>query len=170
MKYLYVLLIFAASLSSIKAQEGAGKSDRKINKQSYIDIGSIAVITPEGEKWFIGKKLDDNFTGKTNDTVFSSNLLEREYGPINGYRDELMRVGWNKQNRVLYIEVLSGSVKTKDGISLGDTKEIISQTLGVPYLETLDEWRYLNLDFEVVGIVFQFKSEKVVKIIIYSHV
>jgi hypothetical protein len=168
MKYLYVLLIFTASLSGIKAQESTDTIDGKVNNQSYIDIGSIAVLTPNGEKWFIGKKLDGDFTKKTNVTV-SSDLFGRKFGPLNGYKDELMQVGWNNQNRILYIEVSSSSVITKDGISLGDTKEKIFKTIGVPYIETPNEWRYWNLEFEVVGIIFQFENERVVRIILYSY-
>jgi hypothetical protein len=164
-----MLLIFVVGLTCIKAQETTGASGRKVNTQSYIDIGSIAVLTPDGNRWFIGKKLDSNFTEKTNGTI-SSDLFERKFGPLNGYRDELMQVGWNNQNRVVYIEVFSDSITTKDGISLGDTKEKILQTLGVPYIETLNEWRYWNLEFEVVGIIFQFENGRVIKMILYTYV
>jgi hypothetical protein len=158
-----------ACLTNLNAQDNTQGNDRKVNRASYINIESIAIITPDGERWFMGKKLDGIFTSKANVSI-SSDLFGVKFGPINGFKSDLMQVGWNNQNRVLYIEVFSRDVKTNDGLAIGNTREKVLETLGSPYIETYNQYRYQNMDFEVVGIIFQFENERILKIILYCYV
>ena len=68
------------------------------------------------------------------------------------------------------MEVLSDEFKTRDGLCLGDSKEKVRAALGIPYMESVDEFRYRNTEFEVVGIIFQFREGKVSKIVLFSYV
>jgi hypothetical protein len=109
------------------------------------------IITPDGEKWFIGKTVKEEANTQVISTLFGV-----PFGPIDGLYNNHIKIGWNNRNRILYIEALSPEVKTQDGIVIGDTKERVLTILGVPYIEKPDEYRYQNIDFELIGIIFQF--------------
>jgi hypothetical protein len=168
-RFFALFIVVMVYLTNLNAQDSTQRNDRKVNRMSYINMESIAIITPDGERWFMGKKLDDIFTRKAN-TSISSDLFGVKFGPINGFKSELMQIGWNNQNRVLYIEVFSRAIKTNDGLAIGDTQEKVLKTLGLPYIETSNQYRYQNVDFEVVGIIFQFENERIKKIILYCYV
>jgi hypothetical protein len=142
---------------------------KKINYNSRLEIKSVSVTSPDGEIWFIGKKLDEKFVEQVN-TIISTNIFGISFGPINGIEDNQLRIGWNNQNRVLYIEVLSDKVMTADGVVLGDTKEKILSIFGPPYIEENRQFRYQNDDFEIAGILFQFENNIVVKIFLFGYV
>jgi len=146
---------------------------RKINEDSRIEIESVSVSTPDGETWYIGRRITEEFIEKAN-TIISTDLFGITFGPIDGFEDNLLRIGWNNRNRVLYIEVLSDKIKTKDGIALGDSKEKVLDILGIPYIEVVNEdvnqLRYDNTDFEVRGLLFQFDNDIVIKIYLFSYV
>lgn len=168
-RFFMLFIVVVAYITNLNAQDNAQGSDRKVNRESRINIESIAITTPDGERWFMGKKVDDGFTQKAN-TSISSDLFGVKFGPIKGLKNDLMQVGWNNQNRVTYIEIFSRTIKTNDGLAIGDTKETVLETLGLPYIETSNQYRYQNIDFEVVGIIFQFENERIIKIILYCYV
>jgi hypothetical protein len=109
--------------------------------------------------------LEGGFIRNTN-TSISTDLFGVPFGPLDGYKNGLFQVGWNNQNRVLYFEILSNSVTTQDGLKIGDTKDRVLEFLGVPFIETSSIYRFQNIEFEVIGILFQFENDRVAKIIL----
>ena len=143
-------------------------NEASINANSFIAPDSIAVINREGEKWFIGQVVNDDVIRKSNIQIDSA-LFGVVFGPIKGYVDDNIKIGWNNQNRILYIELLSGNFETIDGIRLGDSKEKIKDALGLPYSESSNEYRYQNIEFEVIGIIFQFIDDRASNIVLFSY-
>jgi hypothetical protein len=142
---------------------------RKINQHSRLELESVSVTTLEGDVWYIGKDVNEEYT-KMSNTIITTSIFGVPFGPIDGCEDEQLKIGWNNRNRVLYVEVLSNKVKTYDGISLGDTKEKVIELLGDPYIEEYNQFRYQNIDFEMIGILFQFEEGVVTKIFLFGYV
>ena len=151
------------------SQSGIQTTLRKINYHSRLELESISVIVPDGDIWYIWKSVDEGFTEKAN-TVVVTDIFDVAFGPIDGFENEFLRIGWNNRNRVMYIEVLSNEVITHDGIRLGHSKEKIIDILGDPFIKDSDQFRYQNIDFEVAGMLFLFENNVVTKIYLFAYV
>lgn len=141
----------------------------KMNRHSRLELESISVTTPEGDVWYIWKDVSEEYT-KISNTIVTTSIFGVPFGPIDGYENEQLKIGWNNRNRVLYVEVLSNKVKTFDGITLGDTKEKVIDLMGDPYIEDYNQLRYQNIDFEMAGILFQFERGIITKIFLFGYV
>jgi hypothetical protein len=140
-----------------------------VNIYAGLSLKSIGVITANGEKWFIGKDVEEEIITKTNTTV-TTDLFGVEFGPINGFKNEELIAAWNNQKRVLYIEILSPTAKTNDGLTLGSSKQELVAILGEPRIKKQNSFRYDNLEFEVQGIIFQFDDNDIItRIVLYSY-
>ncbi len=156
--------------SSVVAEVPVMPSKEIVNEDSGLNIESVAVLTPEADRWFIGKTIGEETINKKNCTI-TTDVFGATFGPIDGYRNDSMIIGWNNRNRIVYIEIVTNSVKTVDGFTIGSSKQDILSKFGVPYIETEDQFRYQNTDFEIVGILFKFdKSDKVISTILFTYV
>ncbi|MDR2478409.1 MAG: hypothetical protein LBD48_03745 [Treponema sp.] len=160
-KSIFIVIILIVDI--LGAQSTDQENKFIVNDQSKFEIESAMIITPDSEKWFIGKTVKEEAN-----TQIISTLFGVPFGPIDGLYNNHIKIGWNNRNRILYIEVLSSEVKTQDGIVIGDTKERVLSILGIPYIEKINEYRYQNIDFELIGIIFQFCGNRVSKIIVFS--
>jgi len=140
------------------------------NPISYLDPKSVAVTNAGGESISIGDVVSDELKAKTNTSIQRSELGV-PFGPIDGFADSDIRIGWNNRNRVIYIEALSNAVRTADGLQIGSTRDEVVQTLGTPYMEDDLYMRYQNNEVETIGILFRLDaSQKVVGIVLFTYV
>ncbi|GHT57742.1 hypothetical protein FACS1894109_10550 [Spirochaetia bacterium] len=143
--------------------------EEKINNpHDKFPQSEAGVILANGDKWFIGQAVDDNFISKSN-TVVETRMFLKSFGPINGFEDENVKVAWNNQKRILYIEVLSPTVKTYSGLTLGSTKTDVMDTLGIPHIETSNTLRYDNFWDDIWGIIFQFENGVAIKVVLFCY-
>jgi hypothetical protein len=191
MKFLLVAVVALSLLSCIKAKETkaivqehvVSSSDEKtdvivgklpdegiIHNESHIRIDSVSVTSATGEKWYIGKKLDDSVLEKKNVTI-ATKMFGVEFGPIDGYSDDTLKIGWNNRNRVVYIEILSPTLRLPSGLALGASKSEVINLLGLPYMEKKHEFRYQNIETEVIGVLFIFSADdRVESIVMFAYV
>jgi hypothetical protein len=129
---------------------------------------AAGVMLASGEKWFIGQDVDDEVIAKSN-IVVETSMFGKRFGPIDGFEDGNVKVAWNDQKRIIYIEVLISTVKTYSGLTLGSKRTDVLDTLGIPRLETENTLRYDNAWDEIFGIIFQFENDSAVKIVLFVY-
>ena len=84
----------------IQTQSIAQADTKKINHHSRLELESISVITYEGDAWYIWKDVSEEYTGISN-IVITTSIFGVPFGPIDGYENEQLKIGWNNRNRVL---------------------------------------------------------------------
>jgi hypothetical protein len=145
-------------------------SESAINRDSYLAPTSVAMVLPSGQSLSIGASISDEIRAKSNTTITTS-LLGVPFGPISGFVDADIRIGWNNRDHIVYIEALSNSVSTFDGIRIGSTRTDVISTMGNPYVEGDSVLRYQNSEAEVIGILFLLNSARNVSgIILFAYV
>jgi hypothetical protein len=141
-----------------------------VNENSTLDLESILLRTSNGEDWFIGKEIGDELKAMANHTI-TTDIFGGSFGPIDGYADTSLIIGWNNQNRVVYLELLDNNIQTANGLTIGATQEEVLEKFGEPYLRTKNMFRYQNSEFEIVGIIFIFNENNIVKkIVLFTYV
>jgi len=150
---------------------GTGKIEKQIvNTGSVFNVSSASVQTEHGGNWFIGQTVGSDLITSSNVKI-STNELGVQFGPIEGFKDDDVTIGWNNQRKVVFIEINSLSVKTVDGVKKKLGKNDVFKLLGVPFVDKTNQWRYQNTEFEVVGMIINFDNNGIVeKIIIFSYV
>jgi hypothetical protein len=128
------------------------------------------MVLPSGQSLSIGASVSDEVRGKSNTTITTS-LLGVPFGPIDGFIDADIRIGWNNRDHIVYVEALSDSVSTFDGIRIGSTRTDVINRMGKPYVDGDSVLRYQNSEAEVIGILFLFNSARSVSsIILFAYV
>jgi hypothetical protein len=126
------------------------------------------VMLESGEKWFTGQDVDDEVIAKSN-IVVETSMFGPYFGPLDGFEDGKVKVAWNDQKRILYIEVLRSTVKTYSGLTLGSKRTDVLDTLGIPHFESKHTLRYDNSWDGTWGIIFQFENDIAVKIVLFAY-
>ena len=161
----FFLLFLLFVMSTLSAEE-----DRIINYDSYLNPESLIIITENGNQWSIYQQVDEDTTNLSNGE-YGCTLVHGHFGPMPGVKNSNWIIGWNNQNIILYIEILSTDVMTIDGLKIGMTKEDVIEALGVPFIEYEDRFRYQNSENEVCGILFVFNDGSVIeRIILFAYV
>lgn len=161
-KSILILFVFCIHVIPIFGEE-------KINVQhDKFPENGAGVVLANGNKLFIGQVVNDDFISKSN-TVVETSMFGPHFGPIDGFEDENVKVAWNNQKRILYIEVLSQTVKTYSGLTLGSTKIDVMSTLGIPHFESSNMLRYDNFFDDIWGVIFQFENNIAKKIILFCY-
>jgi hypothetical protein len=138
--------------------------------ESRLRRESVSIIMKNGGRWSIGQSVDEKIFAKSN-VVIKTDIFNVPFGPINGYVDANVKIGWNNRKKVLYVEAVSTEVKTSDGLRIGATKEDVVNILGIPFMEKSNIYRYQNTEFEVIGVLFIFDKKNIVeRIIMFSYV
>jgi hypothetical protein len=129
---------------------------------------AAGVRLASGEKWFTGQDVDDEVIAKSN-IVVEMSIFGRYIAHLNGFEDGNVRVAWNDQKMILYIEVLMPTVKTYSGLTLGSKRTDVLDTLGIPHFESKHTLRYDNTWDGTWGILFQFENDIAVKIVLFAY-
>jgi len=159
--YLFLLIV----IPTLSAED-----KRIIHYDSYLNPESLIVIIENGDQWSIYQRLDEDTTNQSNGE-YGCTLVHNYFGPMPGIKNSNWIIGWNNQNIILYIEILSTDVMTIDGLKIGMTKEDVIEALGVPFIEYEDRFRYQNSENEVCGILFVFDDDGIIeRIILFAYV
>jgi hypothetical protein len=131
---------------------------------------SVSLILTDGTFLRIGQKIEEEKI-KDKNIIINNDLFGISFGPFDGIVNKEFIIGWNNQNRIVYLEALSIEIKTFNKIILGDKKEIILEKLCVPYIENNKILRYQNNENETLGIIFILNdNNKVSKIIMFTYI
>lgn len=195
MKKISVLIMFVLLFLSCNryssAQQSRGKDDKNLKvgqneisknieiasevkyeslEKIKISLDYMKVYLPNEESYYIGMNAEEDLLLKKN-TSIETTRFGGQFGPIDGYSNGSIILGWNNQNRIVYIEILNAEIKTKDHIGLNSSEDEVLEVFGAPHIEKDDVLRYQNTDFEVVGILFDLNPDRrVSKITIFTYV
>jgi hypothetical protein len=131
---------------------------------------AAGVRLSSGEKWFIGQDVDDAVIAKSN-IVVETRIFSPYFVPrftMNGFEDGNVKVAWDDQKRIMYIEVLMPMVKTYSDLTLGSKRTDVLDALGIPRIETEHTLRYDNAWYGIWGILFQFENDSAVKVVLFG--
>ena len=172
MRIINVIIMILMVLNCVNCKE----NDKELNDEIYqkiresnINIKSMTIKDrTNGEIWYIGQKLPEKLKANS---IIETELINKTVVNLDSYDNGRIKIGWNNQMRIIYIQIYSNDIETTDSLKIGSTREEVIKKLGVPYLEKEDFIRYQNIEKEIVGIIFYFdKTGKVVKIILFNYI
>ena len=73
-------------------------------------------------------------------------------------------------NAVIFITTVDSAARTQSGITIGSTREEVIRVYGEEYLATENRIQYINSDFELVGMIFYFENNRVIRITCFTHI
>ena len=93
-----------------------------------------------------------------------------KFGDIEGYENRDTIIGWNNMNAVIFITTVDPAARTQSGITIGSTREEVIRVYGEEYLATENRIQYINSDFELVGMIFYFENNRIIRITCFTHI
>ncbi len=164
------LLLFAIIPQLYSQVSDFPSEDYVFNETASIEFSSVNVILPDGAVISIGDIVSEDMKKKSN-SIIETRIFHVRFGPIDAYKTDNIQIGWNNQNRIIFLEVLNDTIVTADGLKLGDTREKVLSILGSPTFEYSDgALRFENIDYELVGMLFHFENNKVSRLILFTYV
>jgi len=141
----------------------------KGNDAKTFNIESTKIIIDEDVTFIIGDTVTEQIRNNKN-LIITNTLFGGEFGPIDGVKQDNYSIGWNDQNRIVYIEIFKSGILTQDGVHVGMKVKDILSLYGEPTEVDTYYIRYLNYDFEVVGMHLTIADDIVTKIFFYTYV
>lgn len=131
---------------------------------------SAHLIEPYNTHGYITR---ENIVRLLNDMSQNEYVLFMEFykfGDIEGYENRDTIIGWNNMNAVIFITTVDPAARTQSGITIGSTREEVIRVYGEEYLATENRIQYINSDFELVGMIFYFENNRVIRITCFTHI
>lgn len=140
------------------------------HENTTIGIKSIAITDTEKKIWFPGKNIPKEMKENSNVEI-TAQILGMSFGPLDGYDNGKMTIGWNNQDKIIFIQVYSQQLITSDMIRIGTSKREVLSKLGIPYMEKKNLLQYANIENEMVGLLLIFtKDEIVTELILFTYI
>ena len=109
--------------------------------------------------------------GIISNTILEAPFMEfYKFGDIEGYEGHDTIIGWNNMNAVIFITTVDSAACTQSGITIGSSRQEVIRAYGEEYLSTKNRMQYINNEFELVGMVFYFENNKVIRITCFTHI
>ena len=109
--------------------------------------------------------------GMISNTILEAPFMEfYKFGDIKGYESHDTIIGWNNMNAVIFITTVAPTARTQSGITIGSSRQEVVRAYGAEYLSTKNRMQYINNDFELVGMIFYFENNKVIRITCFTHI
>ena len=109
--------------------------------------------------------------GMISNTILEVPFMEfYKFGDIEGYESHDTIIGWNNMNAVIFITTVDPTARTQSGITIGSSRQEVIRAYGEEYLSTKNRIQYINNEFELVGIIFYFENNKVIRITCFTHI
>lgn len=93
-----------------------------------------------------------------------------KFGDIEGYESHDTIIGWNNMNSVIFITTIAPVARTQSGITIGSSRQEVIRAYGEEYSSTKNRMQYINNEFELVGMIFYFENNKVIRITCFTHI
>ena len=114
---------------------------------------------------------DKKSNGMISNTILEAPFMEfYKFGDIKGYENQNSIIGWNNMNAVIFITTVDPTARTQSGITIGSSRQEVVRAYGEEYLSTKNRMQYINNDFELVGMIFYFENNKVIRITCFTHI
>ncbi len=165
---MYVLLCAIIPLLYCQIDDFPSEDYTYIESAS-INFSSLRIVRQSGDSITLGDRVSEVIKTKSN-TEVETGMFGVRFGPIDGYDDDDIKFAWNNQDRIMYIEALNDTVITVDGLKIGSSREEVLQTFGIPTIEYSNgTLRYQNIDYELVGIQFEFEDNIVTRLVLFGY-
>ena len=109
--------------------------------------------------------------GMISNTILEAPFMEfYKFGDIEGYESHDTIIGWNNMNAVIFITTIDPAARTQSGITIGSSRQEVIRAYGEEYSSTKNRMQYINNEFELVGMIFYFENNKVIRITCFTHI
>lgn len=185
-----ILLIFVFCLLSCSKKNMAAMETETtlIENKDYISFGTAELA--ESSMIFSNNHLEIEFLNKIivdsniytlgdkiSEKIESNYILENKFffafnkdTKLNALSENKTIIGWNKNNRIVFISSENEKAKTTLNVGVGDTEEDVYKKYGEPTTKGNNCYRYENYEYEFMGLVFYFENKKVYRIVSFSSI
>ncbi|MGI5174410.1 SH3 domain-containing protein [Treponema sp. OMZ 840] len=139
-----------------------------VRENRITPLNTVDRITINNVTIRIGDKKPENLIS---DILLETPFLELyKFGDLPGCEKDGTVFAWNNMNSIIFITTVNPAAVTPLGITIGSTKEDVLRAYGKPFLTTKNRIEYNNSDYELVGMIFYFENDKVVRITCFTHI